>query len=514
MRRLLTMVTMVTMVTVVTAASSALLTSASAAAAGGLAAGGSGAFGLSAAAAGDAWGKAREIPGTAAISTTHPILDAVVDSVSCASAGNCGAGGTYGDRFGNEFAFVVSQVNGTWGKAQKVRGTIILKNGNDAELSSVSCASAGNCGAGGFYRDAAGIDQAWVVSEKNGTWGKAEEVPGTAALNVAPGNGGVDSVSCTSAGNCSAGGTYTNAARHDQAFVVSEKNGTWGKAEPVPGLVSSDADVDSVSCASAGNCSAGGFGSHQTSRSDGVFVVSQKNGIWGHAQNIGGLGNTTAQIASVSCGSAGNCGAGGFGSIAGGAYVVSEKTGIVGAAQAVPGLATLGDDGAITSMSCASAGDCTAGGYYVGTGIQAFVVSEKNGTWGKAEEIPGTAAINRGGNAEVTSVSCGSAGNCSVGGVYSTINMHDQAFVVNEKNGTWLMAEEVPGTAALNTGKDAQVTSVSCASAGNCSAGGDYLSRKFNFCHGAFVVSEKKGTWGKAEQVPGTVREKGCTLPG
>jgi hypothetical protein len=52
-------------------------------------------------------------------------------------------------------------------------------------LSSVSCASAGNCGAGGFYRDAAGIDQAWVVSEKNGTWGKAEEVPGTAALNVA-----------------------------------------------------------------------------------------------------------------------------------------------------------------------------------------------------------------------------------------------------------------------------------------------------------------------------------------
>jgi hypothetical protein len=504
MRRLLTMVTMVT------AASSALLTGASAAAAGGLAAGGSGAFGRSAAAAGGAWGKAREIPGTAAISTTHPILDAVVDSVSCASAGNCGAGGTYEDRFGNRFAFVVSQVNDAWGKAQKVRGTIILKNGNFAEVSSVSCASAGNCGAGGFYRDSAGIDQAWVVSEKNGTWGKAEEVPGTAALNVARGNGGVNSVSCASAGNCSAGGVYTNAARQDQAFVVSEKNGTWGKAEQVPGLVSSDAGVDSVSCVSAGNCSAGGFGGHQTSRSDGVFVVSQKNGIWGHAQNIGGLGNTGASIASVSCGSAGNCGAGGFGGIAGEAFIAGERNGIVGAAQAVPGLATLGGGGAITSMSCASAGDCTAGGYYVGTGIQAFVVSEKNGTWGRAEEIPGTAALNRGGNAEVNSVSCGSAGNCSVGGVYSTINMHDQAFVVSEKNGVWGKAEQVPGTAVLNKGKSAQVNSVSCASAGNCSVGGYYHSRKFDACLGAFVVSEKNGRWGKAEQVPGTVLQPGC----
>src|SRR5260370_4008900 len=37
----------------------------------------------------------------------------------------------------------------------------------------------------------------------------------------------------------------------------------------------------------------------------------------------------------------------------------------------------------------------------------------------------------------------------------------------------WHTAIEVPGTAALNQRGDAQITSVSCTSAGNCSAGGD-----------------------------------------
>jgi hypothetical protein len=38
------------------------------------------------------------------------------------------------------------------------------------------------------------------------------------------------------------------------------------------------------------------------------------------------------------------------------------------------------------------------------------------GTWGTAQEVPGTAALNIGGAAQVNSVSCGSAGNCSAGG--------------------------------------------------------------------------------------------------
>src|SRR5215471_9938556 len=63
----------------------------------------------------------------------------------------------------------------------------------------------------------------------------------------------------------------------------------------------------------------------------------------------------------------------------------------------------------------------------------------------------------------------------------------------------WGNAQEVPGTAALNTGGDANIASVSCASAGNCSAAGDYADSSGQQ---VFVVSQTGGTWRTAIEVP------------
>jgi len=166
------------------------------------------------------WKTAAEVPGTAALNRGG---QAAIASVSCASAGNCSAGGGYAPfRFGpRRQVFVVSQVNGTWGTAIEVPGTAALNRGGDDGIV-VSCGSPGNCGAGGDYTDSSGINkQAFVVSQVNGTWGTAIEVPGTAALNRG-GFAGIASVSCASAGECSAGGFYTDSSGHGQAFVASE----------------------------------------------------------------------------------------------------------------------------------------------------------------------------------------------------------------------------------------------------------------------------------------------------
>src|SRR5260221_12070687 len=96
------------------------------------------------------------------------------------------------------------------------------------------------------------------------------------------------------------------------------------------------------------------------------------------------------------------------------------------------------------------------------------------GTWRAAIEVPGTGALNKGGDAVVNSLSCGSAGNCAAVGHYTDGSGHRQAFVASETNGTWHAAIEVPGTAALNKGGRADVLSVSCPSAGNCAAGGRF----------------------------------------
>jgi hypothetical protein len=353
------------------------------------------------------------------------------------------------------------------------------------------------------------------AASASGAWGTAKEVPGTAALNKG-GGAQVTSVSCATAGNCGAGGYYTaliNSHIATRPFVDNQTNGTWGKAREVPGMSalhpSQYASVASVSCASTGNCGAGGYytiGPSANNRE--AFVVSETGGTWDTAEEVTGFPvNSAASIVSVSCRGAGNCSAGGYYYAYGGgnvqAFVVNETGGVWGAAEEVPGTATLntGANAELTSVSCASAGNCSAGGYYTdgSGGQQAFVVNETGGTWGTAEEVPGTAALNTVGRAKLASVSCASAGNCSAGGDYTT-SSGLEVFVVSETSGTWGTAEEVPGTAELNQGGAAQISSVSCASAGNCSAGGYYTAARW---YRAFVVSEAGGTWGTAEEVPG-----------
>jgi hypothetical protein len=159
------------------------------------------------------------------------------------------------------------------------------------------------------------------------------------------------------------------------------------------------------------------------------------------------------------------------------------------------------------TISCTSPGNCVAGGAYSATtGQQAFVVNQTNGVWGKVAEVPGTAGLNTGGAAWVDSISCPSAGNCSAGGLYSAGSLNDeQAFVATEKKGVWGNAQAVPGLAALNVGRDAEFYGISCAAPGDCAAGGQYGSKKnYSDVNQAFVVSETGGVWGSAAEVPGT----------
>ncbi len=457
-------------------------------------------------------GAQAAVPSPAGLSLPSVQSQAIqaVLSISCPSEGDCTAGGAFRDRAGHQQAFVVSETKGAWGKAIEVPGSGRLNAGGAAFVGSVSCALPGNCAAAGSYTDGSKNVQAFVVSETKGAWGKAIEVPGSGRLNVA-GDASVESVSCASPGNCWAGGFYSlplsPVAGSAQPFVVSERNGTWGKAIKVLGLGNVvEAGVASVSCASAGNCSAGG-GVEDASFTSKPFVVSQANGHWQMAIELHGTvplnGGVIAGISQVTCPSADNCSAAGTYTDHGGntqAFVATEVSGHWQRAIEVPGTAALnvGPLAQANSVSCVSPGNCGAGGFYSSSGVhlQAFVVSQDNGRWQRAIEVPGTAALNAGGNAQANSVSCGSAGNCSAGGFYTDRRNRRQAFVVREIGGHWLKAIEVPGTAALNAGGNARVTWVSCASARNCAAGGSYQDRSGH--QQAFVVSQVNGRWRRA----------------
>ena len=319
---------------------------------------------------------------------------------------------------------------GSWGRVIEVPGLRALNKGGDAAVISVSCASAGNCGAGGYYTDGDRHGEGFVAVDRNGRWGRAIEVPGLGALNTGA-DASVGSLPCAAAGECAA-----------------------------------DASVGSVSCAEAGSCAAGGYYTDGDGDPQG-FVVSERNGRRGRAIAVPGLGAAHNEappgVGAVSCGSAGSCAAGGNGLV-----VVSETNGRWGRPVEVPGLAALnaGADAAVYEVSCGPAGSCAAGGYYTDQhrDTQGFVAVEKNGVWGRAIEVPGLGALNTSGYGEVNSVSCASAGNCAAGGHYG-----GHGFVASEKNGIWGRAMQVPGLRAL--GGDAFVGSMSCSAPGNCAAG-------------------------------------------
>ena len=216
------------------------------------------------------------------------------------------------------------------------------------------------------------------------TWSDAEPVPGLVALNTG-GVASVASVSCASAGNCTIGGIYADGNGY-QGFVATQTNGTWTNAIPVPGLITlntaSGALAQSISCTSAGNCVVGG---HYTDSSGTEgFVATQTNGTWTNAIPVPGLIALTtggsAQVVSVSCAGDMRCTIGGFftDNTGGRAFVAMLADGVWSDAIPLPGFTTLNTSGAgtVRSVSCASAGNCTLAGYYSDSnGAQGFVAS-------------------------------------------------------------------------------------------------------------------------------------------
>jgi hypothetical protein len=450
------------------------------------------------------WGPAIEVPGMSTSSFPW------VTALSCASTGYCSVGGSSDSSA--TVAWVAEEVNGTWQTAKPVPNVVTLNSGGGshgtAGLGAISCPSAGNCTAAGHYLDSTSGIQSWVADEVNGTWHNAKETPGTATLNAggAADIGGPSALSCASAGNCSAGGFYWDSQHVEHAFVVNEVRGTWQTAKQVPGMAAlgTGGQVTSVSCATAGNCSA--VGTYTDANNHGqTFAVNEGGGVWGIAHAIPNVRTLNkgggASVEAVSCASAGNCAASGSYSDASHLsqpFVVNEVGGTWQSASQVPGMSTLNKGSGAdyySSISCRSAGNCSTGGsYHDAAGhSQAFVANEVSGTWSAAREVPGTATLNKG-NGFAATVSCSSAGNCSVGGSYTDLSGTSQVFVADETAGTWRTAKEIPGTAALNTGvpmptyyAGANVSGLSCVATGACAAAGEYWDSSNN--RHVFVVN-------------------------
>ncbi|HEY3907254.1 MAG TPA: Ig-like domain-containing protein [Streptosporangiaceae bacterium] len=423
---------------------------------------------------------------------------------------------------------------GHWGAAQPVPGLAKLNAGGAARVEAITCSSTGSCLAGGSYQDSAHHDQVFAAFEVKGTWQPATTIPGLATLN-AGGLADVASLSCGETGDCSIGGSYIDAQGNDIPWVANSVAGTW---QPVQGLITTDlisidsqlvqklGAVNSISCATAGNCAAvltmpslvGGTAQAAP------FVATEFNGIWGTPQpaviDSRPGEQLPAELTTVSCaGQDAFCITGGFytdgnehqhaivmfgmltphGPSWGGA---TEPPGLT----ALPGYGTVSPNAAVTSVSCLSTGDCAASGFYIDSAKhhQAFTGGEVNGSQWTTRMIPGMAELNTGGQAFAADMSCGDPGECAVVGDFNDSASQSQAFVDAESGHEWRNAQEIFG---ISNNLSAAATDVSCFGPGFCTAGGSYHDDDGHLQ--AFVAADGRGSWSGARKLAGNLNAGG-----
>ncbi|HUN36684.1 MAG TPA: Ig-like domain-containing protein, partial [Trebonia sp.] len=427
---------------------------------------------------GGTWGLAQAVNLTALIPAGSQLDQANIQAVSCTSPGNCTAIGVYiyaTNGVTNEDLFALSETDGTWGTAAALTGVPGSVN--------LSCAAPGECAVGLTTPGVSGYGASYLIDESGGVWGQPQPVTiGTVGTWLAK-------VSCPAAGDCTAVGTYVDDAATGTAlpFVMDSSRGTWDAPQEVPGFAGlsasapgSGADVSmSVSCTSAGNCVAGGaYGVNSTDivgRHEQPFLATEANGLWGQAQNVAGMAtlnpSDSAAFSSVSCGGPGACTVMGSydnvtsaGFLDGEMWVADESGGTWGPAQQVPAPVTTNDMQG-EALSCPAPGFCVIAGQYLNAGYDtAFTATYAGGSW-TTQDVPGLAASQS--QSDAAAVSCAAPGYCTVVGEGALAGSgQSQSFLADEVNGTWENAQGMPGIPGGANGTGG----VSCTAPGYCTA--------------------------------------------
>ena len=357
--------------------------------------------------------------------------------------------------------------------------------------------------------------------------GEASWAPGVEA--TPPSNGGADaqveSVSCAAAGGCSAVGWYGDSSNDIQGLLVSGNSGKWGPGveATMPTNASSDPSPSfgSVSCTSTGNCTAVGSYSDSSGDTQGL-LLTESGGVWRQGVEAvlpaNAASNPNASLSSVSCSSPGSCTAVGVyvdSSNSPEGLLLSEHSGVWsnGVEAILPGNVATGGTGIsdhglcdprspcvnLTSVSCAAAGECAAVGSYNASSVgeEGLLLNETSGVWTQGVEAALPATPFTSPNANLSSVSCVSAGDCSAVGSYNGSGS-GQGLLVSENSGRWATGIEATPPAGAAASSDVVINSVSCSSPGDCAAGGSY-DTSGNDWEG-LLLSESQDRWAPGEE--------------
>ena len=289
-------------------------------------------------------------------------------------------------------------------------------------LSGVSCVSPQACTAVGASTAQVGPANEVTLAERwDGTSWRIEPTPNPAAARSE-----LSSVSCGSATECVAVGSYTNSTG-DQFVLAEQWNGTRWTIEPTPAPAQGQDELSSVSCVSATACTAVGY-------SGGSVLAEGWNGTRWTIEPTQGSGFGNAAFSGVSCTSPTACTA--VGQSNGNPVAVAARwNGNAWAIQPTPGPAKT-QASSFSSVSCSSASACTAVGYYNPQGGGDFSLAE--GWNGKSWTVEPTPTTARGASPDLAGISCSTAIACTAVGPYTSGDATSHVTWAERWNGTRL----------------------------------------------------------------------------
>ncbi|NNN22297.1 MAG: hypothetical protein HKL80_09900 [Acidimicrobiales bacterium] len=442
-----------------------------------------------------------------------------------------------------------------------------------------SCVSYLNCliFVNGFTGTLGAVDTATIVNELNGVRSlQPVPIPPGYELTI---NVLITDISCPSAGNCTAVGSYLDSDGLNVGLVETESNGTWTGTEipPItiafgqndPNKINPNPPLYSISCSSGSDCLA-----VSNDGNTGPILCTEVNGVWqsqipqtpsaldpqnqgisySHPTCLSGLTcYIVAQIATEYVGVA---------------YLITDTTGNL-SVQLVPispdltlnqigskiycqgvndcevmlvvdgqnsGYLLLEDYENSTwnksvmlenvnsdSMSCSKLNNCimsTYGGNFVTSNPTMYVQSGSSLSKVNLNPTNLTEAVLKSSSFQMFSMDCSVGGSCILVGTYVSNNDLVLSVVIEEVNSTWVIlsppqpANAVPTKAIMGYGSFPQIinsgnglTSVSCTDSGTCYAVGTYTDSAGNIQEELVTI---KGTSMYATQVslPGSVADR------
>jgi hypothetical protein len=336
-------------------------------------------------------------------------------------------------------------------------------------LQAVTCVSASACWAVGYYFPDGGISQTLIERWDGASWAIVTS-PNTSAAQ----NNGLLAVTCSGESECWAVGVQYTPGSNDQTLIERWDGISWTIVTSPNTSTTQYNYLDGVTCTSASDCWA--VGDYSVDYAAGIPYQTLIERWDGTSWSIVSSPNTNVTQANalraVTCTSASDCWAVGFYNTGNAVLSGINQTLIErwdGSSWTVvtsPNASSTRDN-VLRAVTCASASDCRAVGYYYnGSAYQTLVERWDGSSWALVTSANSSSTDYN----VLYGVTCPSSSDCWAVGYYYPNGTPVQTLIERWNGSSWTIVTS-PNT---STTQYNQLQSITCASASDCWAVGDY----------------------------------------